>query len=77
MKKQTTTLPKAETSRPHITDAVVAGLSFARACVLDRRAEAHNRGNLSWDSSYAEALAALDLILKGHQKAMKKRSVKI
>ena len=61
-------------SRPNITDEVVAGLSFARACVLDQRTASRNRGDHSWDLRYAEALAALDLIAAGHKRATKKKA---
>jgi hypothetical protein len=59
-------------SRPNVTDAVVDGLNFARACVLDQRAASHNRKDYNWDKRYAAALAAIDAIVGAHKKAAKK-----
>jgi hypothetical protein len=59
-------------SRPNVTDEVVKGLAFARACVLDQRVASHNRGDHSWDKRYAEALTALDHISNGHKRSTKK-----
>jgi hypothetical protein len=59
-------------SRPNITDDVVDGLDFARACVLDQRAASHNRKDHSWDKRYAAALAAIDFIVVAHKRASKK-----
>lgn len=59
-------------SRPKITDDVVTGLSFARACVLDQRSASHNRGEHSWDKRYEEALAALGHIVSSHKRSTKK-----
>lgn len=59
-------------SRPNVTDAVVKGLAFARACVLDQRAGSHRRGDHGWDARYREALDAIDAIIKNHEKSKKK-----
>ena len=59
-------------SRPNITDEVVDGLGFARACVLDQRVASHNRKDRSWDKRYAEALAAIDFVVVAHTRAAKK-----
>jgi hypothetical protein len=65
-------------SRPNITDAIIDGLAFARACVLDQRVASHKRedgsgqGDHSWDDRYAAALAAIDFIVGAHKKAAKK-----
>jgi len=59
-------------SRPNITDAIIDGLGFARACVLDQRVASHKRNDHSWDKRYEEALAALDFIQRAHAKAAKK-----
>jgi len=59
-------------SRPNVTDDVVDGLAFARACVLDQRAGSHARKDHSWDKRYAAALVAIDVIVVGHKKAAKK-----
>jgi hypothetical protein len=58
-------------SRPNVTDAVVTGLIFARACVLDQQAASHSRKDHSWDDRYAGALVALDLIVTGHERSKK------
>ena len=58
-------------SRPNVTDEVVTGLTFARACVLDQQAASHARKDHSWDDRYAEALVALDLIVGGHELSKK------
>ena len=59
-------------SRPHVTDDLVKGLAFARACVLDQRAASHSRKDHQWDASYTAALSAIDLIVGAHKKAAKK-----
>lgn len=59
-------------SRPLVTDEVIAGLDFARACVLDQRVASHNRKDRSWDARYEAALAALDGIKRAHALAAKK-----
>ena len=59
-------------SRPDITDDVVDGLGFARACVLDQRVASHDRKYHHGDKRYAEALAAIDFIVAAHQKTAKK-----
>lgn len=59
-------------SRPNITDEIIDGLGFARACVLDQRASSHSRKDHSWDTRYQAALDALDTITRNHQKAAKK-----
>ena len=59
-------------SRPNITDKVVDGLDFARACVLDQRASSHGRKDYSWDDRYASALDAIDFIVSAHELTAKK-----
>jgi len=59
-------------SRPNVTDEIVDGLDFARACVLDQRASSHNRKDHSWDARYTAALSALDFIVGAHKRAAKK-----
>lgn len=59
-------------SRPNVTDEIVNGLGFARACVLDQRVASHARGDHGWDKRYQEALAAIDAIVQAHKKASKK-----
>lgn len=44
-------------SRPLVTDTVVRGLEFARACVLDQRASSRTRADHGWDARYQEAQA--------------------
>ena len=61
-------------SRPNVTDDIIDGLAFARACVLDQRASAHNRGDHGWDERYRAARAASDAGTAAHRKAEKKRS---
>ena len=61
-------------SRPNVTDKIVDGLGFARACVLDQRVASHNRKDHSWDDRYTAALAALDTIVNAHKRSMKKTS---
>jgi hypothetical protein len=61
-------------SRPLVTDAAVRGLEFARACVLDQRASSRARADHSWDTRYQEALAAIDEIVRAHEKSKKGRS---
>ena len=58
-------------SRPLVTSAMVRGLEFARACVLDQRASSHAREDRGWDTHYREALEALDGILRAHGKSAK------
>lgn len=58
-------------SRPNVTDEIVDGLGFARACVLDQRVASHNRNDHGWDKRYAAALAAIDSIVNAHKKAAK------
>jgi hypothetical protein len=55
-----------------VTDEVVDGLGFARACVLDQRAASHNREDHGWDKRYAAALAAIDFVVGAHKKSSKK-----
>lgn len=62
-------------SRPNVTDSVVGGLSIAQTCVLDQRRASHDRGDHSWNSRYAEALAALDLLIGGHTQAVSRPNV--
>lgn len=59
-------------SRPNVTDAVIVGLSFARACVLDQRSASHKRKDHSWDERYTEALDAIQSIVAAHLKAIRK-----
>ena len=59
-------------SRPNVTDDVVDGLGFARACVLDQRVASHKRKDHSWDKRYDVALAALDTIVDAHTRSTKK-----
>ena len=56
-------------SRPNVTDEIVAGLGFARACVLDQRVASHARGDQSWDKRYQGALDAIDTIVRAHMKS--------
>ena len=58
-------------SRPNVTDAVIDGLGFARACVLDQRGASHSRKDHGWDKRYEAALAAIDLIVNAHKHAAK------
>jgi hypothetical protein len=58
-------------SRPNVTDDVVDGLAFARACVLDQRVASHNRKDHSWDKRYAAALEAIDTIVIAHKRSAK------
>lgn len=60
-------------SRPLVTDEVVRGLEFARACVLDQRAASRAREDRSWDAKYQAALEALDGVVRAHEKAKKGR----
>ena len=59
-------------SRPNVTDDVVDGLGFARACVLDQRVASHTRKDHSWDKRYDAALAAIDGIVNAHKRSAKK-----
>lgn len=59
-------------SRPNVTDEVVDGLGFARACVLDQRVASHNRKDHSWDARYVAALDAIDSITRAHERLSKK-----
>lgn len=63
-------------SRPFVTDGLVSGLSFARACVRDQQTAARLRKDHSWDKRYTEALAAIDFIVEGHKRAAKKAAKK-
>lgn len=58
-------------SRPNVTDDIIDGLDFARACVLDQRNASHNRKDHGWDKRYAAALDAIDAIVAAHKKATK------
>ena len=58
-------------SRPNVTDDVVDGLGFARACVLDQRVASHARKDHSWDKRYTAGLAAIDFITNAHKRAAK------
>ena len=59
-------------SRPNVTDEIVDGLDFARACVLDQRSSSHLRKDHSWDKRYTAALASIDFIMTAHKRAAKK-----
>jgi hypothetical protein len=61
-------------SRPNVTEEIVDGLAFARACVLDQRAASHNRGDHNWDKRYAAALAAIDAIVNAHKRAARRQT---
>lgn len=63
-------------SRPNVTDDIVDGLGFARACVLDQRSASHNRKDYSWDKRYAAALAAIDFIVDAHKQSAKQSANK-
>jgi hypothetical protein len=58
-------------SRPNITDEIIDGLDFARACVMDQRNASHKRKDHSWDKSYEKALDAIHFIKQAHEKAKK------
>jgi hypothetical protein len=58
-------------SRPNVTDEIVDGLGFARACVLDQRVASHNRKDHSWDKRYEAALTAIDFLANAHKHAAK------
>ena len=60
-------------SRPNVTDEIVEGLAFARACVLDQRVASHNRGDHGWDERYRDALTAIDTLTSAHKKADRKK----
>jgi hypothetical protein len=60
-------------SRPNVTDAIIDGLSFARACVLDQRAASHKRLDHGWDARYRAALESIDTIANAHKKASRNR----
>jgi hypothetical protein len=60
-------------SRPNVTDAIVRGLGFARARVLDQRVASHARGDRSWDDRYREAIDAIDAIARAHEKSRRAR----
>ncbi len=59
-------------SRPNVTDNIVDGLNFARACVLDQRSSSHIRNDHSWDNRYAAALEAINFIVGAHKQSAKK-----
>lgn len=61
-------------SRPNVTDEIIDGLDFARACVLDQRAASHTRKDHNWDKRYTAALSAIDSIVNAHKRATKKAS---
>jgi hypothetical protein len=58
-------------SRPNVTDKIIDGLDFARACVLDQRAASHKRDDHHWDDRYRDALDALDEIVRAHKKSQR------
>lgn len=59
-------------SRPNVTDVTVEALQFARACVLDQRANSRVHGDLSWEARYKGALDAIDGIVNAHGKAARR-----
>jgi hypothetical protein len=59
-------------SRPNVTDEIVDGLDFARACVLDQRVSSHLRKDHTWDKRYTAALAAIDFITIDHKRAARR-----
>lgn len=59
-------------SRPNVTDEIIDGLKFARACVLDQRVASHNHKDHGWDKRYVAALAAIDFIVAAHKRSAKK-----
>lgn len=61
-------------SRPTVTDQTVAGLLFARACVLDQREASHARGDSTWDERYEAALDAIYEIVQWHEKSQARGS---
>ena len=61
---------------PHVTDELVDGLTFARACVLDQRASSHSREDHGWDERYDAALAAIAFIINAHHKKTAKKATK-
>lgn len=63
-------------SRPNVTDTIVEGLLFARACVIDQRAASHARKDHSWDQHYAKALDAIYFLARTHEIAAKKTAKK-
>lgn len=63
-------------SRPNVTDEVVDGLEFARACVLDQRSSSHKRKDYNWDDRYRAALEAIDFVVGAHKKAAKQSAKK-
>lgn len=54
-------------SRPSVTDTIVDGLNFARSCVLDQQAAAHDRNYHGWDTRYVAALDALYALVRPHR----------
>jgi hypothetical protein len=60
----------------NVTDKIVDGIAFARACVLDQRSASHGRGYHGWDKQYAAALDAIDAITTAHVQATKKAAKK-
>ncbi len=63
-------------SRPSVTDEIVDGLAFARACVLDQRVASHSRGDRGWDKRYEAALSAIDTITRSHEKSKKSKKAR-
>lgn len=63
-------------SRPNVTDEIIDGLNFARACVLDQRASSHNNNKHSWDKRYAAALSSIDAIVSAHKRSTKQKGLK-
>ena len=56
-----------------VTDEIVGGLGFARACMLDQRVASRARGDQSWEKRYQEALDAIDAIVRAHKKSASKK----
>lgn len=59
-------------SRPNVTDEIISGLAFARACVLDQQVASHARHDHSFDERYLAALSAIDTIANAHRRAARK-----
>jgi len=61
-------------SRVTVTDDLVDGLDFARACVLDQRVSSHARRDHSWNKRYQKALDSIAMIVAAHRKAEKRKA---
>lgn len=58
-------------SRLKISDEIVDGLEFARACVADRQTASHARNIRTYDARYVAAVVAIDAILAAHRDAVR------